>query len=52
MFHVNSWGLQHAAVAAGATLVNPGQLQAQPIAELMESGASQLRRPHHMDGCT
>ena len=38
MFHVNSWGLQHAAVAAGATLVNPGpKLQAQPIAELMES---------------
>ena len=38
MFHVNSWGLQHAAVAAGATLVNPGpKLQPEPIAELMES---------------
>ena len=38
MFHVNSWGLQHAAVAAGATLVNPGpKLQPGPIAELMES---------------
>ena len=44
MFHVNSWGLQHAAVAAGATLVNPGPKSAQPIAELMESDASQLQR--------
>ena len=38
MFHVNSWGLQHAAVAVGATLVNPGpNLQAEPIARLLES---------------
>lgn len=38
MFHVNSWGLCHAAVATGAKLVNPGpNLQARPIADLLES---------------
>ena len=38
MFHVNSWGLQHAAVAAGATLINPGpKLQPEPLAELIET---------------
>ncbi|MGY9073202.1 MAG: long-chain fatty acid--CoA ligase [Acidimicrobiales bacterium] len=38
MFHANSWGLSHAAVAAGAKLVNPGpNLQPKPLAELIES---------------
>jgi fatty-acyl-CoA synthase len=38
MFHANAWGLAHAAVAAGATLVMPGaDLSAPAIAGLMES---------------
>jgi fatty-acyl-CoA synthase len=38
MFHANAWGLAHAAVAAGATLVMPGaDLSPPAIAELMES---------------
>ncbi len=38
MFHANSWGLSHAAVAAGAKLVNPGpNLAAKPLAELIET---------------
>ena len=47
-------GFATCAVAAGATLVNPGpKLQAQPIAELMESERVTIAgSPHHMDGCT
>ena len=38
MFHANAWGLAHAAVAAGAKLVNPGpNLQPKPLADLIES---------------
>src|SRR5581483_11797326 len=38
MFHANAWGLAHAAVGAGATLVMPGaDLSGPAIAELMES---------------
>jgi fatty-acyl-CoA synthase len=38
MFHANAWGLAHAAVGAGATLVMPGSdLSGPAIAELMES---------------
>lgn len=38
MFHANAWGLGHAAVATGATLVMPGpDLSAGAIAELIES---------------
>ncbi len=37
MFHVNSWGLCHAAVASGAKLVQPGpNLQPRPLADLLE----------------
>ena len=37
MFHANAWGLAHAAVAAGASLVMPGRdLSAPAIAGLME----------------
>ncbi|MDG2112199.1 MAG: long-chain fatty acid--CoA ligase [Actinomycetota bacterium] len=38
MFHVNSWGLCHAAVASGAKLVQPGpNLQPKPLADLIET---------------
>ncbi len=38
MFHANAWGLAHAGVAAGATLVLPGaDLSARSIAALIES---------------
>jgi fatty-acyl-CoA synthase len=38
MFHVNAWGLVHAAVATGATLVQPGpHLQPKPLADLIET---------------
>jgi fatty-acyl-CoA synthase len=38
MFHANAWGLAHAAVATGATLVMPGaDLSAGAIADLIES---------------
>jgi fatty-acyl-CoA synthase len=38
MFHANAWGLAHAAVAAGSTLVMPGpDLSPPAIAELIES---------------
>lgn len=38
MFHANAWGLPHAAVMTGATLVLPGaDLSARAIATLMES---------------
>lgn len=38
MFHANAWGLAHAAVAAGASLVMPGRdLSATSIAALIES---------------
>jgi acyl-CoA synthetase (AMP-forming)/AMP-acid ligase II len=38
MFHANAWGLAHACVAAGATLVMPGaDLSASAIATLIES---------------
>jgi fatty-acyl-CoA synthase len=38
MFHANAWGLAHAAVAAGATLVMPGaDLSPPALVELMES---------------
>ncbi len=38
MFHVNSWGLCHAAVASGATLVQPGaDLRPAPLADLLAS---------------
>ncbi|HEV8297241.1 MAG TPA: long-chain fatty acid--CoA ligase [Acidimicrobiales bacterium] len=38
MFHANAWGLAHAGVATGATLVMPGpDLSAKTLAELMES---------------
>lgn len=38
MFHANSWGLAHAAVATGAKLVNPGpNLAPKPLAELIET---------------
>jgi fatty-acyl-CoA synthase len=38
MFHANAWGLAHAAVAAGATLVMPGaDLTPDNIVNLMES---------------
>ena len=37
MFHANAWGLAHAAVAAGATLVMPGPDLSRPrIAKLIE----------------
>ena len=37
MFHANAWGLAHAAVAAGATLVMPGpDLSAPSLAALIE----------------
>ncbi|MCU1344987.1 MAG: putative fatty-acid--CoA ligase [Acidimicrobiia bacterium] len=38
MFHANAWGLAHAAVATGATLIMPGpDLSGPAIAELIES---------------
>jgi fatty-acyl-CoA synthase len=38
MFHANAWGLAHAGVAAGATLVMPGpDLSPKAIADLIES---------------
>jgi fatty-acyl-CoA synthase len=38
MFHANAWGLAHAAVAAGATLVMPGSdLSPGAVADLIES---------------
>jgi fatty-acyl-CoA synthase len=38
MFHANAWGLAHAAVAVGATLVMPGaDLSPPALVELMES---------------
>jgi fatty-acyl-CoA synthase len=38
MFHANAWGLAHAAVAAGSTLVLPGpDLTAPAIADLIEN---------------
>ncbi len=38
MFHANAWGLAHAGVAVGATLVMPGaDLSAPALAELIES---------------
>ncbi len=38
MFHANAWGLAHAGVAAGASLVMPGpDLSPRAIAELIES---------------
>ena len=38
MFHANAWGLAHAGVASGATLVMPGRdLSPSAIADLMES---------------
>ncbi|WP_419931356.1 long-chain fatty acid--CoA ligase [Candidatus Poriferisodalis sp.] len=38
MFHANAWGLAHAAVAAGAKLINPGpNLAPKPLAELIET---------------
>ncbi len=40
MFHANAWGLAHAGVAAGATLVFPGpQMQPARIAEMIETEA-------------
>ncbi len=38
MFHVNAWGIPHAAALAGADLIMPGRfLQAEPLAKLIES---------------
>ena len=38
MFHANAWGLAHAAVAAGASLVMPGpDLSPGAVADLIES---------------
>jgi fatty-acyl-CoA synthase len=38
MFHANAWGLAHAAVAAGSTLVLPGaDLSPRAVAELIEA---------------
>ncbi len=38
MFHVNAWGIPHAAALAGADLVLPDRfLQAEPLAKLIES---------------
>jgi fatty-acyl-CoA synthase len=38
MFHVNAWGIPHAAALAGADLVLPDRfLQAEPLARLIES---------------
>jgi fatty-acyl-CoA synthase len=38
MFHANAWGLAHAAVATGATLIMPGRDVSPPaIADLLES---------------
>ena len=38
MFHANAWGLAHAGVATGATLIMPGRdLSPKAIADLMES---------------
>ncbi|HEX6568082.1 MAG TPA: long-chain fatty acid--CoA ligase [Acidimicrobiales bacterium] len=38
MFHANAWGLAHAAVAAGASLVMPGpDLSPRAVADLIES---------------
>ncbi len=38
MFHVNAWGIPHAAALAGADLVLPGRfLQAEPLAKLIEA---------------
>ena len=53
MFHANAWGLAHAAVGAGATLVMPGaDLSGPAIAELMESGEGHggRRRADDLDG--
>ncbi|MGH2912861.1 MAG: AMP-binding protein, partial [Solirubrobacteraceae bacterium] len=38
MFHVNAWGIPHAAALAGADLIMPNRfLQAQPLAQLIEA---------------
>jgi fatty-acyl-CoA synthase len=38
MFHVNAWGIPHAAALAGADLIMPGRfLQAEPLAKLIEA---------------
>jgi fatty-acyl-CoA synthase len=38
MFHVNAWGIPHAAALAGADLILPDRfLQAEPLAKLIES---------------
>jgi fatty-acyl-CoA synthase len=38
MFHVNAWGIPHAAALAGADLIMPDRfLQAEPLAKLIES---------------
>jgi fatty-acyl-CoA synthase len=38
MFHVNAWGIPHAAALAGADLIMPNRfLQAEPLAKLIES---------------
>ncbi|MBT4009424.1 MAG: long-chain fatty acid--CoA ligase [Actinobacteria bacterium] len=38
MFHANAWGLAHAAVATGATMIMPGaNLSAPALADLLES---------------
>src|SRR3546814_14606444 len=45
MFHANAWGLAHAAVAAGATLVMPGpDLSAPSLAALIAEERSEERR--------
>ena len=38
MFHANAWGLPHACVASGATIVMPGpNLTPAPLADLIEN---------------
>ena len=38
MFHVNAWGIPHAAALAGADLLLPDRfLQAEPLAKLIEA---------------
>ena len=53
MFHANAWGLAHAAVAAGASLVMPGPDLSAPAhrqAHRGGAGHDRGRRAHDLDG--
>ena len=65
MFHANAWGLAHASVATGATLVMPGPDLSPPAiagvdrdracdrrrggADDLDGGPARARRPRHLD---